>query len=479
MNDITQLQERGLALADQIRDLEDQYGEDQNLWPAGIRTRHDNLRRGLTAIDNDLRTAEAAAQRTEWIRTKIENGEATLESGVGYHNAVGRNRSQPWKGLGDNMFGESPAGYAQRALDAIELLPGIPTSNRAMLTEMVDQDPTARSAMFVTAASDPAYRTAFESVIKDPVRGHLMWSQAERESYARVEHMRAALSLTDGNGGYLIPLTLLPEAMIQNAGSTNPFRRVCRIETTATDDWNGSKTAGVTAEWLPEATAAADASPTFTRATIKAEKLSAFVFGSYEVLQDSNFADQLPRLLADSFDNAEASAFATGSGTNQPWGLVTRVAAVTTSRVSPTTGGTFGALDVYKVWDALTPRSRTSPSLGWASNNSIQTLIRKADVYGGSSFWANLGEGVPPQLLGAPIFEASAMSASVTTGSSVLLAGSFNEYCIVDRLGTSLVYLNSIADTSSGMPTGQAGWFAFKRVGGDVLNADAFRVLQL
>jgi HK97 family phage major capsid protein len=480
MSTIEELTERGVSLAEQIADLEERYGSDADLWPAGVRTRHENLHRGLKATDTDLRALEAAGQRNETLRQYAISHPEVRESGFGGGTPT-RSRANPWRGLGDNLLGESPAGYAQRALDAIELLPGIPTSNRAMLTEMVDQDPTARSAMFVTAASDPAYLNAFRAVLKDPVRGHLMWSDAERESYARVEHMRAALSLTDGNGGYLVPLTLDATAMIQNAGSTNPFRRIARIETTATDDWNGAKTAGVTAEWLAEGATAADASPTFTRATIKPHKLSAYVFGSYEILQDSNFVDQLPRLLADSFSNAEAAAFATGAGdgSNQPWGVVTRVAAVTTSRVAATTASAFGLPDIYKVHNALTARSRTSSSAAWVANNTIINLIRQMDTSGSAAFWTDLNGATPATLLGAPIYEASAMSAAVTTGSNVLLAGAFEELAIVDRIGTTLVYLNSIADTSSGRPTGSAGWFAFKRVGADVLNADSFRCLQL
>lgn len=156
--------------------------------------------------------------------------------------------------------------------------------------------------------------------------------------------------------------------------------------------------------------------------------------------------------------------------------MVTAVGAVATSRVSPTTAGTFGAVDVYNLWDALTPRARRSPSLAWVSNNSIQTLIRKADIYGGSSFWADLREGVPPTLMGAPIYESSAMTGTVTTGSDVLLAGRFEDYAIIDRLGVTLLHQPMVLGTNS-RPMGR--WFAMKRTSANVLNADSFRLLRL
>ena len=483
MNDtVEQLEERAMSLLSNLRDLENNYGDDPANMPAGQRTRHENLLRGLKAIEADIKTRELAEERNLSMRDYAITHPEAREAGSGPDGFTPtRSRSNPWAGLGDGILRESVAGYVTRSLDAIELVAGIPSQNREMLTEMITSDHTGRSALFVTAASDPEYRHAFEAILKDPVRGHLMWSDSERESYTRVEQMRAALSLNDNSAGYLVPLTLDATAMIQNAGSTNPFRRICRVETTATEDWNGSKSAGVTAEWLVEAGVAADASPTFTRATIKPHKLSAYVYGSYEVLMDTNLVDQLPRLLADSFDNAEAAAFATGAGdgSNQPWGLVTRVAAVTTSRVAATTASSFGLPDIYKVHNALTARSRSSQSSGWVANNTIINLIRQMDTAGSAAFWTDLNGATPATLLGAPIYESSAMSAAVTTGSNVLVAGDFKELCIVDRIGTTLVHINSVADTSSGRPTGQAGWLAFKRVGGDVLNSDAFRVLQL
>ena len=98
------------------------------------------------------------------------------------------------------------------------------------------------------------------------------------------------------------------------------------------------------------------------------------------------------------------------------------------------------AVDVYAVHNALTARSRTSPTSAWIANNTILNIIRQmsADA-AGSNFWANLGDSTPSQLLGMPVYEASAMTAVVTTGSSILLAGAFEDYAIVDRLGTTVV----------------------------------------
>jgi predicted phage gp36 major capsid-like protein len=52
------------------------------------------------------------------------------------------------------------------------------------------------------------------------------------------------------------------------------------------------------------------------------------------------------------------------------------------------------------------------------------------------------------------------------------------EYLIYDRLGTVLAY-EPIVKGANQRPTGQAGWLMFSRVGADVLNPNAFAVLQL
>jgi HK97 family phage major capsid protein len=300
---------------------------------------------------------------------------------------------------------------------------------------------------------------------------------ASRGTYVG-EALRAAMSLTDANGGYLVPFTLDPTIILTNAGVANPFRMISTIKTIATDTWNGVTSAGVSAEWTAEGAEAADASPTMSQPTITPKKADAWVFGSYEVLADSGFAAELGRLLADAKDRLEAAAFAVANtGATIPRGAVAAVAAVTASIVTSATTGAFAVGDIYNTSDALRPRDAAQAS--WIANKKIFSLSRRFDTAGGSSFWANLGMGIPNQLLGQPTYEASAMTGVVTNGANVLLAGNFAEYYIVDRVGMSVIYDPMVKSTGNGRPTGQGGWYAFWRVGADVVDASAFRLLQL
>ena len=450
----------------------------------GMSTRFDELVRGIEKIDQELSyragQRSALAEREAVARAAVAAGQ--YETGFhapDVHVRSGRKPHDRLDGLSFRTMTDTDV--RSRALDSIEQAPEeLPTRSREILSALAERPRTGRDAAeFILASSNPHYRSAFEKVLRDPQHGHRLWSPEELAAYQAVTSSRAAMSLTSANGGYLVPQLLDPSVILTNSGSSNPFRAISRVETGTSDQYDAVVSAGVTSEWLAEGSEAADATPTFTSAPIVAHKAAAYVFGSYEVLGDTNIGEQLPRILQDSKDNIEAAAFVAGSGSGAPYGVVTRVAAVTASRVDPTTAGDFGtAADVYAVDEALTDRARQSRRAAWVANRAIVNDVRQFDTSGGSSFWANLGEGVPEQLLGRPIYESSEMDSAVTTGSNVLLAGDFEQYLIYDRLGMTLVY-DPVVLGSNRRPTGQGAWFAYWRVGADVTNVDAFRVLQL
>jgi HK97 family phage major capsid protein len=374
---------------------------------------------------------------------------------------------------------DSLDGLRERSLDALELVAGVPQARRQEIGQMLgsrdDDDPYAieqsrATAEYVLAAADPAYHRAFRKILRNPTQGFLTWTEQERAAYARTESVRTAMSLTSANGGYLVPFTLDPTIVLSNTGALNPFRELGTIKTTATNTWNGVSSAGVTAAWLGEGVEAADASPTVANIAITTQKAAAWVYGSYEVLGDSDFGTQLPDLLADAKNRLEEAAFATGSGTLQPWGAVTRA-----TTVNSATAATFASADIYAVAAAMPDRWYANAS--FVANKSIGLKIRQMDTAGGSAFWANLGGATPQELLGRRYRESTTMVSTTTTGSKNLLLGDFSQYYIADRLGMQVLYEPMVKSTANGRPSGQAGWFAFWRVGADTAVANAFRVL--
>ncbi len=378
-------------------------------------------------------------------------------------------RVEPYEGLELVRAGvlgrEEMIGRAKAAVDTAP--DHLRDDSREKMTTILEdegrQAPLIARHMLMTGS--PEYHQEFQEYLKS------------RGTYAG-ELMRTALSLSGSAGGYLIPMTLDPTIILTNSGIQGSIRSISTTKTIATDDWSGVTSAGVTAEWLGEGVQAADATPTFGQPVITPRKAAAWVFGSYEVLADSGFAGDLQMLLADAKMRLEEAAFATGNtAASKPVGIVSAVAAVTTSIVSSATITSFVAGDVYRVAEALRPRDASQAS--WIANKTIFSKIRQFDTAGGSAFWANLGMSVPNQLIGQPVYETSTMGSVITTSANILLAGNFKQYYVIDRVGMSIMYEPMVKSTNANRPTGQAGWFAFWRIGADCVDPDAFRLLQL
>jgi HK97 family phage major capsid protein len=358
----------------------------------------------------------------------------------------------------------------ERAKYAIEQAPRHMTDiARAHVMKLVqfDADDENKQAALISRhlllTGSPEYHEQFREYVKSGYPGELL---------------RAAMSLTDANGGYLVPFTLDPTVILTSDGIVDQLRSISSVEQIATDSWNGVTSAGISTAWTAEGAEASDGSPTFGQPTIVPKKADAWVQGSYEMLADSGFAAQFGRLLQDAKSIHEGAAFATAnSGATRPRGVIADVAAVTTSLVASATTNALVVGDVYRVKGSLRPRDKAQAS--WMANDAIYDKIRQFDTAGGSSFWANLHGDTPEELLGKATYEASTMQSAVTTAGLVLLCGNFKQFKIVDRVGMSVQYNPMVMGITNQRPTGSAGWYAFWRVGSGVTDPAAFRLLQL
>jgi len=356
-----------------------------------------------------------------------------------------------------------------RALTAIENAPKhLNDAGREHITRVIDEGGRQAEliARHMLLTGSPEYHEDFTEYIAS--RGQYMGP-----------HLRAALALSpDTAGGALVPFTLDPTIILTNAGIVDPIRAHATVMQIATDSWNGVTSAGVTAQYLDENTAADDATPTVAPKAIPVYKAFAWVRGSYEILGDSNFASQLPRLLADAKSRLEGARFATGSGSGAPTGVVTAAVANTGSRVALAAGTAITAADVFNISNAASPRYAANSV--WLANKSAFNQIRQfSTVTSGGAFWTDMGTGIPNQLLGADTYEASSMDKMATGTTSTLLAlGDLSMYYVIERVGMTMLYNNMVMDTTSGSPLGQAGWSAWWRNGGDLTDPGAVRVFR-
>jgi HK97 family phage major capsid protein len=339
------------------------------------------------------------------------------------------------------------------------------------------------SAHIVDASSE-AYSNAFLRKLRNPMDAGLMMTAEERDAFARV-NMRTYMS--EGSaavGSALLPTHLDPTIILTSDGSIDPFRQLASVRQTYTNALNMVTSAGVTASWGSENTEAADASPTLSEVQIPVHRAEAFIAASFELVADSGVAEDLTRLLSDAKANLEAVAHVTGSGSGQPQGVVTALAAITASRVTGSSGAA-GAQDLviqdcYNVLAALPPRYR--PNAAWVGENGTWLEIRSqgTGTNAGANFWTDLsGPALYPTLLGKPVWESSAFDSAIVSGSTdnVLALGDWRQaFVICDRVGMSVSYIPNLVG-SNRIPTATAGWLAYWRTGSKVVNPNAARLL--
>lgn len=278
-----------------------------------------------------------------------------------------------------------------------------------------------------------------------------------------------ALSLTGEKGGYAVPYQLDPTVILTSNGVVNPIRQVARVESIPGDTWKGLSSAGVSAAYSAEAAETEEASLSFAQPEVSTERASVLILASFEITQDwEGIAGEVARIIADSKDTLEASAFLTGTGENQPYGVLTGA----TTTVTTEEKEAFKVGDVYAVKAALPPRFRSNAA--WMANDSIYDRVRQFDTQGGANLWAYIGEGRPDTLIGKPAYELSTMNAEIKENKLNLLYGDFSQYLIAERIGMGIDVVPHVMNGKKA--TGQRGFYAFWRNGAKVLTASAFRV---
>jgi len=322
------------------------------------------------------------------------------------------------------------------------------------------------------------YYEAFREYVNDPTGPGL-------------QRAAGALTLASAQGGYLLPYFLDPTIILTTDGTTNPYRRLGNVKQITTNAYQGVNSAGVQAAFLDEQAVAGTGNyQGVGQIQIFVKKAAAWVYGSLEASEDTNFAQQLPKLISDAKDVLEEQKFAVGTGgTNnagEPNGAVQGLG--TAQRVNVAASGAIAAGDVYNLEAALGPRFRLDNSVGFVANIASINKIRAASPSGaGSSFWTTLGDGTPSRLLNHRIEESPSITSTAGTGtassgtaSAQVLFGAWDNFYIVDRIGMSMLFDPMLKGTgaSANVPSGQQGWYAFWRTGSGRAVDNAFRWLQ-
>lgn len=178
----------------------------------------------------------------------------------------------------------------------------------------------------------------------------------------------------------------------------------------------GWSTAAITGE----GTAISESDPTFNSfITLGAYKYSFLLQLSRELIEDSgvDILGFIATQTGNAIGYAVNAALTTGSGTNQPNGIVTAAASAVTGTTS---GPTFSADDLVTLAYSLDGAARRLPGVGWMMNTASLGAVRKLKDNGGRYiFEPSLADG-NDRVLNYPVFENPAMASNASATKSVI-----------------------------------------------------------
>jgi HK97 family phage major capsid protein len=225
--------------------------------------------------------------------------------------------------------------------------------------------------------------------------------------------------------------------------------------------------------------------PSFTEIVPASGELYANPAASQQMLDDAMFDVEkwLAEEIATEFARAEGAAFVSGSGVNQPLGFLSSPVSAALDAVRPmgtlqTIGtGVAGGFAAADPEDALIDlvqalRSPYRQGAAFVMNSATAAEIRKFRTADGAfMFQPSLAAGQPATLLGYPLIEAEDMP-DIAAGSLSIAFGNFKAgYVIAERIATTI-----LRDPYTHKP--YVHFYATKRVGGQVVNSEAIKLLQ-
>jgi HK97 family phage major capsid protein len=272
-----------------------------------------------------------------------------------------------------------------------------------------------------------------------------------------------------------------PSIIMTAQGSDNPFLQIARQVDVNTNAWKGVNSAGVTWSFDAENVEVSDDSPTLAQPTVTVFMARGFIPYSIELGQDyPSFAAEMSTLLAEGYDELLVDKFTRGTGTGEPQGVLTILSATAGNRVGVQTSGVnFSATDPYTVWQALGQRFRRRAS--WLMSVDVNNKLRQlgtANVF--HAYTENLPAEWADQLFGKQTYESPYMpntTTSTAANSGLAIVGDFKNYLIARRGGMSVENIPHLFSTTTNLPSGTRGWFAYSRIGGGVVNTSGFKLL--
>lgn len=362
--------------------------------------------------------------------------------------------------------------------DAIERLEK--HANRGAEMGRVDRTGVVASSDDDDSEDDGLYARAFDAFLRggmndlDPEDRKLL-----RANFQESKSIRAAQGVgTGAAGGYVVPPEFR-DKIVETQKYFGPMLQLAEVietDTGAQLPWPTNDDTANVGAILAENTQVTEQDVTLGTANIDAYMYtSKLVRVSFQLLQDRpDFSTWLARKLGERLGRILNQHFTTGTGTNQPDGIVT------SASVGVTVGGTFATLNanlgdaVIDLADSLDPAYGALGDLRYMMHQTARKAIRKLKDSQGQYLWQpSLQAGTPDLLNGYAISLNNDMPTMAIASKSIGFGSIREAYLVRIVRGIQTLRLEErYADFL------QVGFLAFERADGTLQNASAFKIAQ-
>jgi len=293
-----------------------------------------------------------------------------------------------------------------------------------------------------------------------------------------------SLSLTDNEGGYLVPLET--ESSIERAlAEASPFRAIATVRSVGTSQFRAPISAGgASSGWAGDTDERPETqAPLLELVEFPVGELYAMPAATQSLLDDSvaDVDQWLAEEVRDVFATQETTAFVSGDGVNKPRGFLDYPQVADENHSWNNLGylstGTDGDFNADAPIDALldliyAPQPRFRAQASFMMNRRTVSAVRKFKDADGNYIWQPATQaGASASLLGYPLVEIEDMP-DIGVDMTPIAFGDFRRgYLITDRQGVRV-----LRDPFSSKP--YVLFYTTKRVGGGVQDFNAIKLLK-
>ena len=313
------------------------------------------------------------------------------------------------------------------------------------------------------------YKSAFLKYLRKGIDNDLVELLSKNNDKSNL-----GLMLKSDAYGYAITADM-NEIISNNMFNYSPIRRFAKIINISRENIDmPAYTNEISSCWGDERTVAPE-TDAFSKKIIQVNDLTAQPKITQRMIEDSEIDHEawIAELLSDIFSSQEDKAFLHGTGVNQPKGILSYAEGTGNDkieRIAETTSGQVSFEGLLRLQASLDGKYEKGNNTMFLTSKEVLAQIRSLKDQSGQYIWTSgILVGGNDNIFGTPIFASSEMD--TTNGDAVIYGNLRKGYQIVDRADIKIQ-----RDPYSSKPF--VIYFATKRVGGDVVDTNAIKVLK-